>query len=952
MVNHPVSLPAGMPSRFFVRTHRLAVTSVPGQRVSKAGLGLRSFQCVLLSLGIVTAVFLVSSDRASAADSGERKRILVINSFSPDTKGVSDYERDLDSVVVAGVPNSIEIDREYLDFGRFYDKGYERQWHYLLAHKYKHKRLDLIILAFLPAAKFGLKYNRLFPRTPMIICPVDEREIRDISPGPNVMVCTDRYNIKDTVETALRLQPDTRRVVVVSGTSPFESLWEKQMKIELRELETKVQFEYVSDQPMNEILRELQSPPEHTVVFYFSMFRDGAGQTFLPQEALSLLHKSSAVPIYGSFLPSFPGSGIIGGSLERRELEGKQAGEMALRILRGDKAPEVAVSHLNTSAYVFDWRELNRLNINEARLPPGSVVVFRQPSFWTFYKRYIIVGSALCLVETLLVIALWFQRRHLRRARKLLLEQLGFQKLVASLSTQFVKQPPTETDGGIEQALGEISSFFQLDRCGLLEVETAKKRVHVSHALYNKGVRQVSRDINLADLFPWSYESIVGQGKPYLAVERLADLPSGAEKDRQSWAAAGVKSTLIVPLFADNRVHHAIVMQAMREGQTWPEQWIAQLRLLGEIFVNALERKQADHDLRESESRFRHVADSAPVMVWMSGTDRLCTYFNKPWLDFTGRSLEQEIGIGWAEGVHSDDLDRCLAIYSEAFDARREFNMEYRLRRFDGQYRWVFDRGVPRYESDGAFLGFIGSCLDITDRKAMEETLLDLGGRLIATQEEERSRIARELHDDLSQNMALILIALEELQSNIPDLSATAKGQLDDIARKVSDVSSDIHDLSHQLHPAKLDTLGLVAALASYCREFSKQHHLQIQFVEHDVPRSLPKNITLCIYRIVQEALWNVVKHSGTREVELKLTGSPATIDLCVSDSGAGFDPELAQAKGGLGLISMRERLQLVGGELQIESQPSRGTRINAWVPISQDLHEGVTDSKTRKANA
>jgi signal transduction histidine kinase len=143
-----------------------------------------------------------------------------------------------------------------------------------------------------------------------------------------------------------------------------------------------------------------------------------------------------------------------------------------------------------------------------------------------------------------------------------------------------------------------------------------------------------------------------------------------------------------------------------------------------------------------------------------------------------------------------------------------------------------------------------------------------------------------------------------------------------------------------------------VAALASYGREFSKQHHLQIQFVEHDVPRSLPKNITLCIYRIVQEALWNVVKHSGTREVEIELTGSLGTIDLRVSDSGAGFDPELIQAKGGLGLISMRERLRLVGGELHIESQPSHGTRINAWVPISEDLVEGATDLKARRANA
>jgi PAS domain S-box-containing protein len=336
----------------------------------------------------------------------------------------------------------------------------------------------------------------------------------------------------------------------------------------------------------------------------------------------------------------------------------------------------------------------------------------------------------------------------------------------------------------------------------------------------------------------------------------------------------------------------------------------------------------------------------------MSGTYRRFSYFNKTWLDFTGQSLEHEIGNGWAEGIHPDDRDRYLAIYSEAFDARHEFNMEYRLRSFDGQYHWVFDRGVPRTDSDGSFLGFIGSSLDITDRKAMEETLLDLGGRLIATQEEERSRIARELHDDLSQNMALILIELEELQMSLPNMNATTKEELDNIVQKATDVSSDIHNMSHQLHPSKLDTLGLVAALSGYCKEVSMQHRLEIQFIHHDVPRTLPKNITLCIYRIVQEALWNVLKHSGTREVEIELTGSPRTIDLSVSDSGKGFDPESAQGRSGLGLISMRERLRLVGGELYVESQPSRGTRILARVPVSQPFFDSVTDPKAHKATA
>jgi PAS domain S-box-containing protein len=131
-------------------------------------------------------------------------------------------------------------------------------------------------------------------------------------------------------------------------------------------------------------------------------------------------------------------------------------------------------------------------------------------------------------------------------------------------------------------------------------------------------------------------------------------------------------------------------------------------------------RKVAEEELRESEARFRTVADAAPVLIWMSGQDKLCTFFNKGWLEFTGRALDQELGSGWTEGVHAEDLHRCLAVYERAFDAREPFTMEYRLRRSDGEYRWLLDSGTPRFASDGAFLGYIGSCIDLTERKRAE----------------------------------------------------------------------------------------------------------------------------------------------------------------------------------------------------------------------------------------
>jgi PAS domain S-box-containing protein len=132
-------------------------------------------------------------------------------------------------------------------------------------------------------------------------------------------------------------------------------------------------------------------------------------------------------------------------------------------------------------------------------------------------------------------------------------------------------------------------------------------------------------------------------------------------------------------------------------------------------------QKQAEEALRESEARFRAMADTAPVMIWMSGTDKLCTFFNKGWLDFTGRSLEQELGNGWAKGVHREDLDRCFEVYVKSFDARQPFSMEYRLRRIDGEYRSVLDNGAPRFAPDGTFIGYIGSCIDITERKQAQD---------------------------------------------------------------------------------------------------------------------------------------------------------------------------------------------------------------------------------------
>jgi len=180
------------------------------------------------------------------------------------------------------------------------------------------------------------------------------------------------------------------------------------------------------------------------------------------------------------------------------------------------------------------------------------------------------------------------------------------------------------------------------------------------------------------------------------------------------------------------------------------------------------ERKQTERSFRESEKRFHLVADTAPVMIWMPDTDKLRTYFNQPWLDFIGRPIEAELGNGWAEGVHEEDLPSCQKTYSRSFDRRKSFEMQYRVRRHDGEYRWVLDIGVPRFDLDGSFVGYTGSCIDITTRKLAEEALADVGRKLIEAHAEERTWIARELHDDINQRIALLAVELDRFEQRRP----------------------------------------------------------------------------------------------------------------------------------------------------------------------------------------
>jgi PAS domain S-box-containing protein len=329
------------------------------------------------------------------------------------------------------------------------------------------------------------------------------------------------------------------------------------------------------------------------------------------------------------------------------------------------------------------------------------------------------------------------------------------------------------------------------------------------------------------------------------------------------------------------------------------------------------------------------MTDTTPSLVWMCDPKGKITYLNERRIAFTGPGSNAGYGDSWATYVHPDDLRNVKDGMSQGLKDRQPFSREYRLRRSDGVYRWMFDVATPRVNGDGSFGGFIGSAIDVTEQKLAQQALEQVSGQLIEAQEKERRRIARDLHDDICQRLALLSMEIEQTNRSSNELSKPTKTSLEEIRRHCSEIAGDVQSLSHQLHSSKLDYLGITAAIRGFCNEFSKQHGVSVKFTDRDVPRPLPKDVSLCLFRVAQEALHNAVKYSGMSEFTVELSGVEDAVHLVVSDAGAGFDVEEARKRRGLGLLSMQERVHLVQGTFSVESQPGEGTRILALVPVA-----------------
>ena len=366
----------------------------------------------LLAICTASMLWIASTLAAHSAT----RRVVLLFGQRPELPGLALLQADLVRTLTSNSADRIEVYNETMDLERFGSSNYQLFLRDFLQAKYADKKIDLAIAILTPSLDFLLNYGSvIFPGTPIIFCGVDKTQLGNRSLPPNFGGILLKREFAPTVEIALSLHPNTERAVVVTGTSEFDTKLLEQAKIEFGFYENRLDFQYLTTLPLQNLLTELSGLPPRTLVFYTSLFRDGAGETYIPSQVAKRISAAANAPTYG-FLDQYVGQGIVGGDVYSLSAHGVEMAKLALRVLAGTEAPQV--SEVATNKLLFDWRQLHRWGISESKLPAGSEILFRESSAWEQYKLQILAITAAILTQALLIAWLLRERHYRRRAER------------------------------------------------------------------------------------------------------------------------------------------------------------------------------------------------------------------------------------------------------------------------------------------------------------------------------------------------------------------------------------------------------------------------------------------------------------------------------------------------------------------------------------------------------
>jgi signal transduction histidine kinase/ABC-type uncharacterized transport system substrate-binding protein len=548
---------------------------------------------------------------ASGAASGDVRTVVVL---TPDNTagapGSIQLNQSLRATFAADSRDDIQIRFEPLDITRFQDaKGRDLLVDFL-QKKYAEQAIDLVVAGLAPSLDFALRYRqKLFPGVPIVFVGLDPDEVRQRTLPPDVIGVPIKMDLAGTLELALRLQPETRRVFVVVGSSSFDTRWEGVARQLFRPYESKLEFVYLSRLSMDELLRRVGHLPDRSIVQYLHIFQDAAGHTFIPAEALKLLAGRANAPIY-SHVGSYIGNGIVGGHVMSFELAGKNAAILGLRILAGERPETISRPDVSSNQHVVDWRQLRRWAIRESGLPPGTDIRYREPGVWDLYRWHIIGAITVIALQAVLLIGLLAQTVRRKRVEATLRDRLSFETLVSGLSAMFAKLHGPEVDRAIEESLRWVGEHLGVDHATIIDGMRGSDAIEARHTWQRPGVPSTPLPIRRGGDVPWTAERL--RSGQLFRFSQLSDLPAEASADRETFARVGITSGVGLPLIAaGGATVGALTLGHRGLERPWPDDLVQRLEFVAGIFASVLVRRHNELELeklRHDLSHFGRVA--------------------------------------------------------------------------------------------------------------------------------------------------------------------------------------------------------------------------------------------------------------------------------------------------------------------------------------------------------
>jgi len=956
----------------------------------------RRHQSKLLTvLWLALACFLLTLSAPAQAADGPQKRVLVSYGLRKEATATLIVEKVLQKTISKSLAENLDYYAEYIDVARFPDEDYQSALRDFLRRKYKGVTFDLVIALNDTALQLVAKYGaELFPGTPIVFQGAKGHGL-----GPNFIGLLYQLDLKGTLDLALRLQPGTRQVFVVSGASEFDKFYGALSRRQFQAFRGRLDLTYLVGLVMEDLKKTLAHLPGDSISYYLSISEDGAESRYLPPDALDAFYPAANAPIYGWY-EGFMDHGIVGGSLLSSELLAQQTAGLALRLLRGERPESISTTEIEGRVVEFDWRQLRRWGISEDRLPPGSVVRFKEPAFWERYRWRVAAVLTLVVAQASLIAFLLLERSRRQRATQGLKKSEEQFRLLFENSKDAIFMTD---DGGnylrVNQAACELFGYkrerlMQMKVADLPSADAPETAVRYQRYLETGSetgewvfVRQDGErrtiQYRASRLAPGLHLSIARDVTPQKQAEEalresearhrqmfernrtvklLIDPSSGEIVDANPAAAAfygyslealrrmkitdlntlgpGQITVEMTRAAAGEQYfftfRHRVASGEVRDVEVHSSPLdVGGRRLLYSIIHDVTERRRTEERLRRFfELPLVGMALTSPDQRFLRVNQRLCELLGYPEPELTGMS--------WAEVTHPEDRAENDRLLGRAVRGEIEgYRLDKRFIRRDGRVVYASISARCMRREDGAADQLVLVVEDITDRKRAEDELRQLTARLLRLQDEERRRIARELHDTTAQNVLALTLGLAEMQKRSGDFPASVKETLSRCQALGRQSLQELRTLSYLLHPPLLDEAGLASAVRWYADGFGKRSGIEVDLVTPRGLGRLPPEVEIALFRVVQECLTNIYRHSGSETAHIRLERQNGHAVLVVKDRGRGMEAVgggEASKNGralGVGILGMRQRLLQLGGKLEVNSD-GRGTTVTAVVPLGQ----------------